>query len=214
MELKALLIPSLDVKVASQKPSNPEPVISAFIKKTVSLQCKVHSHDPQWVQDDLTQLTTECKAAESCFLNKLWGRYQACRPVYSKASLSLCACQCLCTDYSLSMGPFTPCWHWDFLNSSTTPSLSLNSPQKLGHFQDFSKYLLCCKINSLSPEATPTFLVTSEFNSLSFNTSLTQIPHLFVSDSTFSLKVCNLTVQHSPSQSPSALLSDSVFYCT
>lgn len=33
MELKALLIPSLDVKVASQKPSNPEPVISAFIKK-------------------------------------------------------------------------------------------------------------------------------------------------------------------------------------
>lgn len=108
----------------------------------------------------------------------------------------------------------TPCWHWDLLNSSTTPGLSLNSPRKLGRFQDFSKYLLCCKTNSLSPEAIPTFLVTSEFSSLSSHTSLTQAPHLFVSDSTFSLKIFNLTVEHSPSQSPSALLSDSGFYCT
>lgn len=160
------------------------------------------------------QLTTECKAAKSCFLNKLWGRYQTCRPVYSKGSLSLSACQCLCTDYSLSMDPSTPCWQRDLLNSSTTPGLSLNSPQKLGHFQDFSKYLLCCKTKSLSPEAISTFLVTSEFNSLSFNTSLTQIPYLLVSDSTFSLKVFNLTVEHSPSQSPSALLPDSGFHCT
>lgn len=138
------------------------------------------------------QLTTECKAAESCFLNKLWGRYQACRPVYSKGSFSPSACQCLCTYYSLRMGPSTPCWHRDLLNSSTTPGLSLNSPQKLGHFQDFSKYLLCCKINSLSPEAIATFLVTSEFSSLSSHTSLTQTPHLFVSDSTFSLKLTEI----------------------
>lgn len=111
-----------------------------------------------------------------------------------KGSLSLCACQCLCTNHSLSMGPSTPRWHWDLLNSSTSPDLSLNSPQKLGCFQDFSKYILCCKTNSLSPEAISTFLVTSESSSLSSDTSLTQIPHLFGFDSTFSLKVFNLTV--------------------
>lgn len=154
----------------------------------------MHSHGLEWVEDDLMQFTTECKAGESCFLNKLWGRYKACRPVYSKGSLSLCACQCLCINHSLSMGPSTPYQHWDLLNSRTTPGLSLNPPQKLAHFQDFSKCLLCCKINSPSPQAIATFLVTSEFNSLSSDTPLTQIPHLFVSGSTLSLKAFNLTV--------------------
>lgn len=106
------------------------------------------------------QLTTECKVQKACFLNKFQCLLVSIHRLQSKQCPSPPSCSC----------------HWDLLNSSTTRGLSLNSPQQLGSFQDFSKYVLCCNLNSLSLETVPTFLVTSEFNSLSSDLSLCLYP--------------------------------------